>query len=108
MSFKHMNRKTRKETKWYTTENYNTGYIYQVLVNTELIQSSIIGNLKFPTCEKIKAHIFMYPWVKRKKKKTQAKLENIFEFSDNGIKTREDLGDATKPVFREKVISLNE
>lgn len=42
------------------------------------------------------------------KKKTQAKLETISEFSDNGIKTREHLGDATKPVFREKVISLNE
>ena len=36
------------------------------------------------------------------KKKTQAKLETISEFSDNGIKTREHLGDATKPVFREK------
>lgn len=65
-----MNRKMRKETKWYATGNYNMGYIYQVLVNTKLIQSSLIGNLKFPPCEKIKAHIFMYPWVKRKKKTT--------------------------------------
>lgn len=100
----------RKETKWYATENYNMGYIYQVLVNTKLIQSSLIGNLKFPPCEKIKAHIFMYPWVKRKKKQQQhtSQVRNHFEFSDNGIKTREHLGDETKPVFREKAISLNE
>ena len=78
MSLKYMNRKMRKETKWYTTENYNTGYIYQVLVNTELIQSSLIGNLKFPTCEKIKAHIFMYPWVKQQQKKDTSQVRNHF------------------------------